>query len=163
MMYRRFPCRLFMVLALVWCVAGCTATSDVAPGSDPFVVRTEQAADHAVVDYQAVIEFDHENLQFMKEHLPAVHEVVQQIRRDFPPAQRAYSLAMQTFKQTRDPNQAPSVDDKLKLLEDLARMAREALLKMQTTKAQLQHTTGLAAPPRAGIAEAWETAGGILA
>lgn len=95
------------------CQNGILKPAAILPGNDPVVVNTERATRAAFSVYKAAIEFDHENLAFMKDKLPQVHEQVQKLRIEFPPIYRAVRAATKTYKETRLPADAAMMNQKL--------------------------------------------------
>jgi hypothetical protein len=124
---------ILMSVTVLICIVGCGCQqlgikpAAILPGNDPIVVNTERATKAAFSAYKATIEYDHENLAFMKDKLPQVHEVVQKLRVEFPPIYRATREATKTFKQTRLPQDAAVMNQKLGELNKQQIAAQQAL------------------------------------
>jgi len=123
-------CLTLMVVALLTpFLAGCQPfkVAEVLPGNDPLVVNAERMAAASLASFDAVTQYDHRNLEFMKTQLPAVHEQVQALRREFPPVYRAFRDSTKLYKTTRQPEAATEMNKLLRQVQEKGTQAQEAL------------------------------------
>ena len=106
----------------------------IAEGSDPLVVNAERASKISLSVFEAAVNFDHDNLLLMKEKLPSVHEQVQTLRREFPPAYQAVRDATKAYKSSRTKAAADDLNVKLAALQKQEQVARSALAAGQAAK-----------------------------
>jgi hypothetical protein len=136
-MKRRVSLCVLLVLAVVGCAS--LKPADILPGNDPVVVNTERSAKVALASFEAVTTYDHDNLAFMKDKLPAVHQQVQTLRVEFPPLYRAVRDATKAYKQSRLPADAAVMNSKLSDLTRLQVIAQQALATATQDRAKLQN------------------------
>lgn len=106
----------------------------VAQDSDPIVVNAERTTAISLSIVDEFLKFDDENRDFLRTKVPSVHAVAEQLRREAPAAfDRARSLTA-TYKLTRIPGDGDNVNDALTKIQELARLARQALLDSQRAK-----------------------------
>jgi hypothetical protein len=128
-----YRCCAFLAFAVVALLspflAGCDPfkVAAVEPGQDPLVVNAERMAAASLSAFDAVTKYDHENLEFMKSKLPAVHEKVQTLRREFPPQYRALRDATKLYKATRDQANADEMNKLLRQVQEKGTQAQEIL------------------------------------
>jgi hypothetical protein len=118
--------QLVVFALLVLALAGCPS-APIDPGSEALVVETERATSAAFATYKHVIEYDHANLDFMKQHAPAAHEAIQQIRRDYPAIHRALRQSIRDYKALRSVQNAELMKTNLDDALAQQKIAQDAL------------------------------------
>jgi hypothetical protein len=113
--------------------AGCGSLSPatVSPGSDPLVVDAERSIAASFDTVDAFLAAEHDNRDALRQDLPAVHALAEQLRRDAPNAFAEAKAAVRLYKQTRTTSDGDAMDAKLARVQSLARTARQALIRVQ--------------------------------
>jgi hypothetical protein len=124
---------LALYAAAVLAAAGCRA---VAPGSDPVVVRAEQANATGIEAVDLFLKVEHDNRAWVRAELPAVHATAETIRREFPRKEEEYLDALALYRQTRARADADAAATKRAILDGLAAQARQALDRLNKRKAE---------------------------
>jgi hypothetical protein len=136
-----------IILAVMFCLAtasGCQQQLD--PGADPVVVNAEKSIEISFEGVKAFLDFDGANRDFMRASLPDVHALAERIRPESKTVFREARAALASYKATRTPGDASTLDVKLNIVQSLAREARNALIRAQQSKGA-QPTWQRSSPP----------------
>ena len=95
----------------------------VAPGSEAFVVRSEQTISSSFSTVDTFVTWEAANRDSLPESVTAVADT---LRVDFPPAHNAALASIQTYKRTRSATDKDSVTTRLATLKAMADQATKA-------------------------------------
>ena len=115
---------IFPALILLALAGGCTTSGD------KVIVNAERSI---AVSFEAVdtfIQFDHQNRETMKTKYPDVHKAAEEIRVKAPPLFNSAWAALAAYKAQRTPETGDKLADSMAIVENLARTARQFLLKV---------------------------------
>jgi hypothetical protein len=123
----RLLCALLLTLCLVT-QAGCPSLQPgpIDPGADPVVVNAERIARVGLATVNAFVAWEDANHDFVREHLPAVRKLADQLRDDFPKAYAQLRTATEAYKATRAAADELTLAAKLKVVDDFVRDAANA-------------------------------------
>jgi hypothetical protein len=110
-------------------IGGCTNIRD---GQDPVAVNAEKSVQAAFEAVDSFLTLEDQNRSYVKEKLPAVHAVAEQLRGD--DTKNSFRLAwsaVRAYELNPSPQTQSDFETKLARVQALARTAREALAQLK--------------------------------
>lgn len=130
---RSFSLVFVMLLALVVALplGGCSwftsSTATTQPSGDIVVVSAEKSLEAAFTVIDGFLLAEHQNRDYIKSKLPAVHATAEQLRRESPAMLREAGDAIAAYKAARAEIQRDAMESKLASVSQMAAQARTAL------------------------------------
>lgn len=117
-------------VALVGCTSGCRS---VAEGSDPVVVRAEQAADISFEIMDAYLSLEENNREYLRTVSPEFEKAAIRVRTDGKAAIENLRSATKTYKQNRTPENKANITTWLATVEEIRRIAAKYITTVKVS------------------------------
>lgn len=121
--------RIASVATLCLLVLQCSGCK-VDEGANVVIVNAERVQSASLDTMHALWKIDDFDRPMMRANFPDAHAFVEESRRTFPGYYAQLSMAIATYKMTRSPDAGSKLDNALNQIEQLARMARNYLIKI---------------------------------
>lgn len=118
-----------LILAGLVALSSCafTGCAGVKEGSDPLVVRAEQASEIAFETFDTFLKFEFENKELLLKTDPKIHETADLIRRDGLTWISDLREATKAYKKARDPDSQAKLHNSLTALQNVLTQAQKYL------------------------------------